>query len=164
MGTCIRAIFLLCKLSHYFWSLLFLGLFRLGGPANFSFFCATGYACCHWSWNFSEAISCDAWLYGQRNTLKQLAPIPESIKNIFLNPSFEFCSRAQLCYKSRFSFSYSRIRNPLFHLIPAPMWVVIASITVIYYFDIIQNNSQVLNPALMTLPDNLIGFFQVQIL
>ena len=30
----------------------------------------------------------------------------------------------------------------------------------IYYFDIIQNNSQVLNPALMiTLPDNLIGSF-----
>jgi MFS superfamily sulfate permease-like transporter len=95
------------------------------------------------------------------NTLKQLALIPESIKNIFLNPSFEFLLASAIGILSLvFLFLYSRIRNPLFHLIPAPMWVVIGSITVIYYFDIIQNNSQVLNPALMiTLPDNLIGSF-----
>ena len=95
------------------------------------------------------------------NTLEQLALIPESIKYILLNPLFELLLASAIGVVSLvFLFLYSRIRNPLFHLIPAPMWVVIGSITVIYYFDIIQNNSQVLNPALMiTLPDNLIGSF-----
>ena len=142
--------------------LLFLfGLFRLGGLSEFfpssalqGMLAAIGVGILakqfHVMLGFTQV---------KGNTLKQLTLIPESIKNIFLNPSFEFLLASAIGVLSLvFLFLYSRIRNPLFHLIPAPMWVVIGSITVIYYFDIIQNNSQVLSPALMiTLPDNLIG-------
>ena len=144
--------------------LLFLfGLFRLGGLSEFfpssalqGMLAAIGVGILakqfHVMLGFTQV---------KGNTLKQLTLIPESIKNIFLNPSFEFLLASAIGVVSLvFLFLYSRIRNPLFHLIPAPMWVVIGSITVIYYFDIIQNNSQVLNPSLMiTLPNNLIGSF-----
>ena len=90
-------------------------------------------------------------------TIEQLLAIPDSFLNFL---AFHPFSGILGFLSLVFLFLYSRIRNPYFHLIPAPMWVVIGSITVIYYFDIIQNNSQVLNPALMiTLPDNLIGSF-----
>ena len=93
------------------------------------------------------------------NTIKQLALIPDSIKSVLMNLSFEFLLASSIGLLSLiFLFLYSRIRNPIFHLIPAPMWVVIASISVIYYFDVVQNNSQILDPALMiTLPKDLIG-------
>ena len=144
--------------------LLFLfGLFRLGGLSEFfpssalqGMLAAIGVGILakqfHVMLGFTEI---------KGNTLEQLALIPESIKNILLNPLFELLLASAIGVVSLvFLFLYSRIRNPLFHLIPAPMWVVIGSITVIYYFDIIQNNSQVLSPALMiTLPDNLIGSF-----
>ena len=93
------------------------------------------------------------------NTIKQLALIPDSIKSVLMNLSFEFLLASSIGLLSLiFLFLYSRIRNPIFHLIPAPMWVVIASISVIYYFDVVRNNSQILDPALMiTLPKDLIG-------
>jgi len=93
------------------------------------------------------------------NTITQLALIPESIKNLFINPSFEFLLASGIGVLSLiFLFLYSRIRNPIFHLIPAPMWVVIGSIAVIYYYDLIKNTPQILDPALMiTLPKNLLG-------
>lgn len=93
------------------------------------------------------------------NTITQLALIPESIKNLFINPSFEFLLASGIGVLSLiFLFLYSRIRNPIFHLIPAPMWVVIGSIAVIYYYDLIKNTPQILDPALMiTLPENLLG-------
>lgn len=93
------------------------------------------------------------------NTITQLALIPESIKNLFINPSFEFLLASGIGVLSLiFLFLYSRIRNPIFHLIPAPMWVVIGSIAVIYYYDLIKNTPQILDPTLMiTLPKNLLG-------
>tara|TARA_A100001011_G_scaffold399950_2_gene511285 strand:- start:310 stop:2541 length:2232 start_codon:yes stop_codon:yes gene_type:complete len=93
------------------------------------------------------------------NTITQLALIPESIKNLFINPSFEFLLASGIGVLSLiFLFLYSRIRNPIFHLIPAPMWVVIGSIAVIYYYDLIKNTPQILDPTLMiTLPENLLG-------
>ena len=91
------------------------------------------------------------------NTLKQLALIPESIKNIFLNPSFEFLLASAIGVVSLvFLFLYSRIRNPLFHLIPAPMWVVVASITIGYYYNLVLGQPTPVNPDLLIkIPEQL---------
>ena len=55
-----------------------------------------------------------------------------------------------------FLFLYSRIRNPYFHLIPAPMWVVVASITIGYYYNLVLGQPTPVNPDLLIkIPEQL---------
>jgi carbonic anhydrase len=91
------------------------------------------------------------------STINQLILIPNSIKNLLANPSSEMILASSIGVLSLiFLFLYARIRNSAFHLIPAPMWVVIVSIGVMYYYDIVMKNPEVLGTNLMiTLPDNL---------
>ena len=53
-------------------------------------------------------------------------------------------------------FLYARIRNPVFHLVPAPMWVVLLSVGLVYFT---QKNEQTLAPLppeyLINIPDNV---------
>ena len=96
-------------------ALLFLfGLFRLGGLSEFfpssalqGMLAAIGVGILakqfHVMLGFTQV---------KGNTLKQLALIPESIKNIFLNPSFEFLLASAIGVVSLvFLFLYSRINN-----------------------------------------------------
>lgn len=93
------------------------------------------------------------------NTISQLVLIPSSIKNLLTNPSTEMILASSIGVLSlAFLFLYARIRNSVFQLIPAPMWVVIVSILVMYYYDLVLNNPEVLGANLMiTLPDNLVA-------
>jgi carbonic anhydrase len=91
------------------------------------------------------------------NTINQLILIPGSVKNLLYNPSVEIILAGSIGVLSlAFLFLYSRMRNPLLQLIPAPMWVVIVSIGVMYYYDLVLKTPDVLGPKLMiTLPENL---------
>lgn len=91
------------------------------------------------------------------NTINQLILIPGSVKNLLSNPSSEIILAGSIGVLSlAFLFLYSRMRNPLLQLIPAPMWVVIVSIGVMYYYDLVMKTPDVLGPKLMiTLPENL---------
>ena len=93
------------------------------------------------------------------NTISQLILIPNSIKNLLANPSNELILAACIGVLSLcFLFLYARIRNSVFQLIPAPMWVVIASIGVMYYYDLVLKTPEVLGSNLMiTLPENLMA-------
>ena len=93
------------------------------------------------------------------NTINQLIMMPVSIKNLLVNPSKEIILASAIGVLGLvFLFLYTRIRNSVFQLIPAPMWVVIVSIGVMYYYDLIQKTPDVLGSNLMiTLPDNLMA-------
>lgn len=93
------------------------------------------------------------------NTVNQLIHVPYSLKSLLNNPSDEIILASAIGVLSlAFLFLYARIRNPVFQLIPAPMWVVIASIGVMYYYDLILKTPNVLGSNLMiTLPDNLLA-------
>tara|TARA_B100001059_G_scaffold114378_2_gene114610 strand:- start:64353 stop:66566 length:2214 start_codon:yes stop_codon:yes gene_type:complete len=93
------------------------------------------------------------------NTINQLILIPSSIKNLLSNPSSDIILASAIGVLSlAFLFLYARVRNSVFQLIPAPMWVVIASIGVMYYYDLVLKTPEVLGSNLMiTLPDNLMA-------
>ena len=93
------------------------------------------------------------------NTINQLILIPNSIKNLLSNPASDIILASAIGVLSLiFLFLYARIRNSVFQLIPAPMWVVVASIGVMYYYDLVLKTPEVLGSNLMiTLPDNLMA-------
>ena len=93
------------------------------------------------------------------DTINQLILFPDSIRLLFTSHSGEVILAATIGMLSlAFLFLYSKIRNPLFHLIPAPMWVVVGSIAVSYYYEFVLNNPNPLSPDLMILlPKNLLG-------
>ena len=65
------------------------------------------------------------------DTIEQLMRIPDSL---LLLLGFHPFAGIIGVISILFLFFYSRIRNPYFHLIPAPMWVVLGSIGVGYYY------------------------------
>ena len=93
------------------------------------------------------------------NTIDQLVLIPYSVNNLLSSPSSEIILASGIGVLSLvFLFLYTRVRNPIFQLIPAPMWVVIVSIGVMYYYELVLKTPAVLGSNLMiTLPDNLMA-------
>ncbi|MDP5105554.1 MAG: SulP family inorganic anion transporter [Polaribacter sp.] len=55
---------------------------------------------------------------------------------------------------------YSKIRNRYFQLIPAPMWIVVLSVGLYYYFDLFSTASYPIDKALLiNLPDDILSNF-----
>lgn len=55
---------------------------------------------------------------------------------------------------------YSKIRNKYFQLVPAPMWIVLFSIALYYYFDVFSvNDFPIEEGLLINLPDKIFGEF-----
>jgi len=55
---------------------------------------------------------------------------------------------------------YSKIRNRYFQLIPAPMWIVVLSIGMYYYFEIFSNTSYPIDQNLLIeLPNDILSNF-----
>ncbi|WP_435262980.1 SulP family inorganic anion transporter [Tenacibaculum sp. nBUS_03] len=55
---------------------------------------------------------------------------------------------------------YSKIRNKYFQLIPAPMWIVVLSVGMYYYFDMISPSTYPIDKNLLiNLPDNVLSNF-----
>ena len=86
-------------------------------------------------------------------TIEQLMEIPDSFISFLASHPFS----GILGFLSLlFLFLYSRIRNPYFHLIPAPMWVVVASIGIGYYYNLVLNEPvPIVQELLIKIPDEL---------
>ena len=55
---------------------------------------------------------------------------------------------------------YSKIRNKYFQLVPAPMWIVLVSIGMYYYFEMFSiNNYPISDELMINLPDKIFGEF-----
>jgi carbonic anhydrase len=52
---------------------------------------------------------------------------------------------------------YSKIRNRLFHLVPAPMWVVLLALGFDAYFSFFGSGNPISKELLIALPENLLG-------
>ena len=86
-------------------------------------------------------------------TVEQLLRIPDSLMLFFgFHPFAGVLGLGSLI----FLFLYSRIRNPYFHLIPAPMWVVVGSIGIGYYYTLVLNKAVPIDTELLIkIPDQL---------
>ncbi|MGC6480518.1 MAG: SulP family inorganic anion transporter [Flavobacteriaceae bacterium] len=93
------------------------------------------------------------------STVELLLSIPESISQwltLWGNPAL--LSGAIGIGSLVFLFVYARIRNPWFHLIPAPMWVVVATVGASYYAEFVANSPLNIPPELLIqLPSDLVG-------
>ena len=55
---------------------------------------------------------------------------------------------------------YSKIRNRYFQLIPAPMWIVVLSVGMFYYFEMFSTEDYPINKSLLiNLPDDILSNF-----
>ena len=55
---------------------------------------------------------------------------------------------------------YGKIRNKYFQLIPAPMWIVMLSVGMYYYFDLISDNPYPIAPELLiNIPNDVLSNF-----
>ncbi len=95
------------------------------------------------------------------SALEQISNVPKTILYLLENPTMKMLLGAIIgCVSLIFMFIYSKIRIPFFHLIPAPMWVVIGSIGVVYYYEMFLNSVAPLSEDLMIrLPENFLGEF-----
>ncbi len=89
--------------------------------------------------------------------LEVLSKIPDSLKVLFSSSSMEIILPALLGLLSLLILVfYSKLRNPLFKLIPAPMWVVFLAIGLNYYYDLISSQEYPISPNLLiSLPDDI---------
>ena len=93
------------------------------------------------------------------DTIDQLLQIPSSIGSLIQNFSFENTFAASIGVGSLlFLFFYSRIRIAIFHILPAPMWVVVLSIGIGYYYLLILNKpAPIASDLLIQIPNNIIA-------
>lgn len=93
------------------------------------------------------------------STVELLLSIPESISQwLTLWGNSALLSGAIGIGSLVFLFVYARIRNPWFHLIPAPMWVVVATVGASYYAEFVANSPLNIPPELLIqLPSDLVG-------
>ncbi|MDG1451345.1 MAG: SulP family inorganic anion transporter [Polaribacter sp.] len=55
---------------------------------------------------------------------------------------------------------YSKIRNRYFQLIPAPMWIVVLSVGMYYYFELVSSSAYPIDKSLLiALPDDILSNF-----
>jgi carbonic anhydrase len=55
---------------------------------------------------------------------------------------------------------YSKIRNRYFQLIPAPMWIVVLSVGMYYYFELVATSAYPIDKSLLiSLPDDILSNF-----
>ena len=70
-----------------------------------------------------------------------LSKVPSTIQYLIAHPTIEYILPAGLGLFSLFLLGfYSKLRSPLFQLIPAPMWVVLIAVGLTYYFELIARS------------------------
>ncbi len=87
-----------------------------------------------------------------------LSQIPNTIEYISQNLSSNIILAAIIGIGSfLILILYSRIQNPIFQLVPAPMWIIILAIGLTYYYQYILATPYPVDKSLLiTLPENLI--------
>ena len=93
------------------------------------------------------------------DTVRQMLMIPNSVQQLFQSFTFDNAYAAIIGVASLvFLFVYNKIRNPIFHLIPAPMWVVVATVGLGYYYLLVLRQPAPIDAELLIqIPDNLIA-------
>ena len=88
-----------------------------------------------------------------------LSKVPNTIQYLIAHPTIEYILPAGLGLFSLFLLGfYSKLRSPLFQLIPAPMWVVLIAVGLTYYFELIARSPYPFAENLMIrLPENVLG-------
>ena len=84
------------------------------------------------------------------NSFGYLLEIPNSVLKVFSynDTGLYFAAFSGIASLSMMVF-YSKLRNKFFQLIPAPMWIVIFSIGFSYYFELVLNKPNPINPDYM---------------
>ena len=92
------------------------------------------------------------------STIELLSTIPDSFLYVVFNTSSHIIIPALIGIISfLILIFYSRLRSPLFHLVPAPMWVIIFAVAVYYYLEMfVSESSSISEDLLISLPNNLI--------
>ena len=92
------------------------------------------------------------------STIELLSTIPDSFLYVVFNNSSHIIIPALIGIISfLILIFYSRLRSPLFHLVPAPMWVIIFAVAVYYYLEMfVSESSSISEDLLISLPNNLI--------
>lgn len=88
-----------------------------------------------------------------------LAQVPKTLQYLVNNPSINILLPAALgLFSLLILVFYSKLRSPIFQLVPAPMWVVLVAISLTYYYEIIVQSPFPIAPALMIqLPENVLS-------
>lgn len=91
--------------------------------------------------------------------LELLYLVPDSVLFLVKNPSLEVLVAAAIGVGSfLILILYSKIQNPFFQLIPAPMWVVLLAVGLSYYYEYFAAIPYPMGENLLiTLPENLMG-------
>ena len=84
------------------------------------------------------------------NSFGYLLKIPNSVLKVFSynDTSLYFAAFSGIASLGMMVF-YSKLRNKFFQLIPAPMWIVLFSIGFSYYFELVLNKPNPINPDYM---------------
>jgi len=91
--------------------------------------------------------------------LEVISQVPQSILFLIDHPTINYLLPAALGVVSLLILVfYSALRNRVFQLVPAPMWVVLVAIGLTYYFElVIQVPYPIAEQLLIRLPENILG-------
>ena len=91
--------------------------------------------------------------------LSILSKVPQTIQYLIDHPTINILLPAGLGVFSLFILVfYSKLRSPLFQLVPAPMWVVLVAIGLTYYYEfIVQSPYPIAAGLMIQLPENVLG-------
>ncbi|MDP5120744.1 MAG: SulP family inorganic anion transporter, partial [Spirosomaceae bacterium] len=91
--------------------------------------------------------------------IELLLTIPVSLIDVLSNPEIRAAALVGICSLLIMAF-YPKIRNKYFQLLPAPMWIVLLSVGLSYYFE---TTAGITNPIperfFVSIPDNLLTNF-----
>ncbi|WP_139959709.1 SulP family inorganic anion transporter [Flavicella sediminum] len=95
----------------------------------------------------------------QGNTVDLLLKIPDTLLNFFTNSNKSTFTAGEVGIVSLLiMIYYPKIRNRIFQLIPAPMWIVVLTVGMSYYFNFISPYDYPIDKALLiSIPENVLS-------
>ncbi len=92
------------------------------------------------------------------NTIEYLSQVPDTVSWLFEEGSFfvAFIGIVSLVIMA----GYSQIRSKIFHLVPAPMWIVVLSIALSYGLQFSGMQGLIPNEMSIIIPEDLFGQYQ----
>ena len=90
--------------------------------------------------------------------LRVLSKIPDTLSFLFSNLTISFWIPVFLgLFSLIILVFYSKLRSPIFQMIPAPMWVIVLAVALSFYLEVFTNNTIGFSSDLMIrLPKNII--------
>jgi carbonic anhydrase len=93
----------------------------------------------------------------QGSTIDLLLEIPNTCWNFFQDDQNQIAAIVGLSSLGIMGY-YSKIRNRFFQLIPAPMWIVVLTVGMSYYYEFISTSPYpIAKKLLINIPENILG-------